>query len=182
MKKLNNLVVKFESRSLFLETLTIENMSTNYLDWVNNPDVVRYLEIRHTRQTQNTINEFVRNCFMSSTDLLMGIFTKDDGEHIGNIKIGSVNWRYMRAEIGLIIGDKGKWGKGYGTESIEKVTEIAKSELGLQRISASVCSKNAASVRAFLKAGFEKEGVLKSFWIVDDEIDDEVMLGKVFSS
>ncbi len=78
--------------------------------------------------------------------------------HIGNIRLGPINKNHKHGPIGLIIGDRDKWGIGVATEAIVLVTRFGFRELGLQKISAACYESNIGSKRAFEKAGYKIEG------------------------
>ncbi|MCC6597443.1 MAG: GNAT family N-acetyltransferase [Alphaproteobacteria bacterium] len=170
-----------ETARLKLETLTLDNMSGDYFDWLRDPEVLRYLEVRHApAQTPERIRAFVRDMLISPDNLLMGIFTKSDEKHIGNIKLGPLNRAHFRADIGIIIGDKDSWGKNYATEAIQGISVLAFETLGLLRVQAGAYENNHASIRAFEKAGFEKEGVLRGYWLDDEGVaQDGILMGKL---
>ena len=56
--------------------------------------------------SKNKIIDFIHNQYNSPNNILFGIFVKDTNEHIGNIKIGPINFTYLRTELGIIIGEK----------------------------------------------------------------------------
>ncbi len=176
-----NCLIRYETPRLTLETLTRENMSPNYLHWVHDPEVTRYLEVRHTPQTQSDLEEFVDSTLVSGDKILFGIFLTQKGQHIGNLKIGPIHPRYARADIGLLLGDKDSWGKGYATEAIEGVCALSSRVLGLRRIQASTYASNTGSIRVFEKAGFQHEGRLEAHWILNDQPEDHLIFGKVLS-
>jgi len=104
----------------------------------------------------------------------MGIFNK--GVHVGNIKL-DIDEHHNRGDIGLLIGPE-HWGKGYATWAINLMTEYAY-RIGLRKVTAGAYAGNVGSIRAFEKAGFEREGILKDHWLVDGAYQDGVLLGKV---
>lgn len=179
MTDLTNYKISHKTERLILETLTPENMSDDYVAWFQDPDVLQYLEARHTTRTREKIIGFVQNMLESKDNLMLGIFLKGNKKHIGNIKLGPVNKIYKRGDIGLVIGDKGSWGKGYATEAINGVCDIAFKTLALRRVQAGAYASNKASVRAFEKAGFSHEGVFKDYWLLDNEPEDEIMLARL---
>jgi ribosomal-protein-alanine N-acetyltransferase len=111
--------------------------------------------------------------------LLLGIFLKGDRRHIGNIKMGPVNWRYGRADVGLVIGDKSCWGNGYATGAISGICEFAFTTLGLRRLEAGAYSSNVGSIKAFLKARFVQEGILRGRWTLDGQAENHVIVGRL---
>ena len=69
--------------------------------------------------------------------------------------------------------------RGLATEAITRIVNIAMRELGLKRVQAGAFANNVGSIRAFEKAGFTWEELLKSHWIFKGEVEDEVLFGKV---
>lgn len=182
MNDLSKHIYKTTTERLTLETLTPENMSDDYIDWLQDPQVLKYLEVRHTPQTRENITEFVNNMHNASNNLMLGIFLKDYNKHIGNIKLGPIDWRYKRADIGIIIGDKNQWGKGYAPEAIEAVCSLAFNELGLSRVQAGAYASNVGSQKAFEKVGFHIEGSFKNYWQLDNEPEDNTFMARLKDS
>ena len=179
-EKLSNYVIERESERLVLKTLMPDDVSGDYVSWFDDSEITQYLEVRHSLpQTHEKVTAFVDNMLQSENDLMLGIFLKEDGKHIGNIKLGPINWLYGRSDIGLMIGDKNSWGKGYATEAIETISNIAFKDIGLKRVQAGAYSSNKGSVKAFLKAGFEQEGVSKGYWALDEVPEDDIRLAKL---
>ena len=71
------------------------------------------------------------------------------------------------------------WNRGYATEALRLVGNFAQFRHGLKRLYATVFDFNLASMRVLEKAGFEKEGIMKSSAIKDDKILDEHLYGLV---
>ena len=65
------------------------------------------------------------------------------------------------AEVGYWLGQD-CWGRGIGTEALRLFTSYAFEELGLLRIFALPFADNAASIRILEKAGYTREGTLRS--------------------
>lgn len=174
---LRNYQIEFECPRIVLRTLTPDHYSASYLSWLHDPETTQYLEVRHATHTKDNVIDFIKDMLESDNNLQMGIFLKDTNKHIGNIKIGPVNWHYKRADIGLMIGDKESWGKGYATEAITAVKHISFQSLNLNRLQAGAYASNIGSIKAFLKSGFQKEGILRANFILDDEPEDHVLVG-----
>ena len=63
------------------------------------------------------------------------------------------------------------------TEAISLVTQYAFEVLNIHKLKAGCYAGNKASVNAFKKNGFEKEGLLREEWFVKDKWVDEILLG-----
>ncbi|MFP7478250.1 GNAT family protein [Terribacillus saccharophilus] len=80
---------------------------------------------------------------------------------IGIIMLSEVvRWNLQSCWIGYFL-DKVQNGKGYMTEAVRQVVEIAFDELKFHRLEAGVMPHNIGSIKVLLKAGFQKEGIAK---------------------
>jgi RimJ/RimL family protein N-acetyltransferase len=142
---------------------------------------MKYLEARFTRaMTSDHLVEYVRSMLASSDSFLLAVLTNESHEHIGNIKLGPINRNHETASIGLFIGEKTWWGKGVATETIAAVSDWAFNSVNLSKLSAGAYATNIASIRAFERCGFSREGLLRSQVQLDSGTrDDVVLLGKV---
>ncbi len=165
-----------ESTRLRLRALTPADVTDRYVSWLGDVEVTRYLEVRFTEQTVASVSAYVQQMNASPDDLLLGIFLKDAGDHIGNIKLGAVDRNHGRAEVGIVIGDRASWGKGFATEAIAALTGHAFEALDLHKVSCGLYEANEASRRAFLKAGWFEEGRRRQHWSCDGAWLDDVQM------
>lgn len=163
---------------IYLRRLTEEDATQEYVDWMNDPEVNQYLESRFTTQTIESIRAFISSV-TNDRNYQFGIFLKDTDKHIGNIKIGGINPHHNYADIGFLVGDKDYWGKGIATEAIGVATAFAFKKLKLHRLWGGVYAPNIGSLKAFLKNGYEQEGVKKSHVLLNGVYLDSIMIGKV---
>jgi RimJ/RimL family protein N-acetyltransferase len=97
------------------------------------------------------------------------------GEAVGGISLHPGNdVERLSAEIGYWLGEP-LWGRGITTAAIVLLTRHAFAELGFIRIFAVPFVRNAASLRALEKAGFQREGHLRQSAIKDGVIEDQYM-------
>lgn len=166
---------------LFLRYLRPEDASDVYVGWLNDPEVNRYLETRHTEQTLESCKVFIQQCEMDPGSHLFGIFLGDSGTHIGNAKIGMINTTYKRGQVSLFIGEKHYWGQGFSSELVGALTQFGFDTLGLHRLEAGCYEDNLASLRVFLKNGYAVEGFFREHVISDDQHKGCFWLGKLKS-
>ena len=146
---------------LLLRALDSSDINKNYLGWLNDPMVNRYLETRFIPQTLESLHTYWSAHRDDPASPWFAICLASDHRHIGNIKLGPIHWLHRRADISLFIGERTCWGQGYAAEAISLVRDWAFSVLDLQKLSAGIYSANIASRRAFEKCGFELEGTLR---------------------
>jgi ribosomal-protein-alanine N-acetyltransferase len=163
---------------LLLRTLSSADASDAYLAWMQDVEINRFLESRFSVPAcaQDLVN-FIELVNVSADSLLLGIFLREDGCHIGNIKIGPIVTRHARSEIGYLIGDRASWGKGYATEAIREVCRYGFEDLGLAKITAGVYDTNKGSAKALLKAGFMHEATIPSYVILEGRRIDSSLFG-----
>lgn len=168
------------TEGLELRCLREDDVGEDYLRWLNDPLVNQFLEVRHSPpQSISELRIFVRTVNESSDSLLLGMFTQQGRRHIGNIKLGPINYKHKRADIGIVCGERSEWGKGYATKAISLLSDFAEQKLDLQRLSAGCYSSNEGSARAFLKSGFKLEATFKSYWQLEDGSRvDELWMGR----
>jgi RimJ/RimL family protein N-acetyltransferase len=169
--------VPLQTPKLLLKPLQAEHANGAYLVWMNDPMVMRYTESRDRAFTGADLLSFIEQCNQDPSLLLLGMFDKRDGDkHIGNIKLGPIQPKHQRGDIGLIVGDRQKWGQGFAREAISAVTKHAFGALGLSKVTAGCYTSNQGSVGAFLAAGWFEEGRRKRHGLVDGNWEDEILL------
>lgn len=126
----------------------------NYVDWLNDSQVTKYMQAGKKSWSEHTLNEWIYKMNDNPNIILRGIFL--DEHLIGAIKM-ECDWLKREASIGLMIGDKSKWGKGYGTEAIR----LMKKEIyGIKRFWTAIHPENIASIKAFEKNGFNEKRIM----------------------
>jgi len=165
------------SQRLHLRPVTLADVGERYVGWFNDPDVNRYLETRHRPQTLETVRDFVAGCLGREDVHLLAICLKDGERHIGNIKVGPVKPNHALADVSLFIGEKDCWGKGYGAEAIRLASRFAFENMPVVKLAAGFYAENEGSIRAFLKAGYRREGLRRKHYLLDGAPVDIVELG-----
>ena len=166
-----------EGERIYLREVRPSDANENYYRWMNDPEITRYLESRFYPNALENIQDYVKSKLGDRESVLFAIVLKGSDHHIGNIKIGPINWIHRLADIGLVIGEKDCWGKGYATEAISLVIKYAFETLNLHKLTASCYDVNQGSAKAFLKAGFFYEGTRKKHSYCAAKYVDMILLG-----
>jgi RimJ/RimL family protein N-acetyltransferase len=165
-----------ETARLFLRPVGPGDVTERYCQWLNDPAVNAYLESRFRPTTMESLREFVATRAADRDTVFLAIVRKDGERHIGNIKLGPINWVHRFADVALMVGDKESWGQGFGSEAIGLVTRYAFGRLNLHKLTASCYASNLGSLKAFLKAGWVEEGVRRNQWFCDGRYEDGLQL------
>jgi RimJ/RimL family protein N-acetyltransferase len=130
------------------------------LPWINDPEVTRTLLIHRPMNREAEI-EFIDKMTKSEQDVVLGIALNAGERLIGATGLNQIDTRNRQCQFGIFIGDKGEWGKGYGTEATRLITGFAFATLNLNRVWLHVTAENAAGIRAYERVGYRREGVLR---------------------
>lgn len=142
------------SDGCLLEVLRAADVTPAYVAWMNDPEVTRFLTPQAHSYGRDSLIAYVAARLDSGTDLFCAIRTAEGHRHIGNIKLGGIDRVLSRGDIGIVLGDRAFWGRGYATRAIAAMTRHAHSVLGLDWVIAGCHHANPGSWRAFEKAGF----------------------------
>jgi RimJ/RimL family protein N-acetyltransferase len=100
-----------------------------------------------------------------------------DGKMIGHCGLFNVNSTALTCELGIGIGDKDYWGRGYGRESIRLLLDYAFRLRNFHKVWLRVQANNERAVRAYRACGFVEEGRLRQHVFSDGQYHDNVFMG-----
>ena len=87
----------------------------------------------------------------------------EDDRLIGEIGLDLPELPHRDTFVGIGLGERDAWGKGYGTDAMRIILRYAFTELNLPRVSLDVFEYNPRAIASYLKAGFIEEGRLRRF-------------------
>jgi len=146
---------------IYLRPLEREDLNEKYLSWLNDPEVNRYLESGIFPYTGGKLEKFYEQVTESSNQAILAIIDKETEQHVGNVKLGPINWFHRKATFGMLIGEREFWGKGIGTEATRLMVEYGFYRLNLNRIDLGVYAEHEAAIHTYDKVGFQVEGRLR---------------------
>jgi RimJ/RimL family protein N-acetyltransferase len=147
--------IKIETKRLVLRSLLLSDISQDYADWLNDPEINKYLSHFNTVQTIKTCRDYIQSYQEKKDAALIGILLKGNDLHIGNITFSSLDWDNKAVAIGISIGRKEYMGKGLASEALCAIVRYCFQQLGLIRIWAGVNISNIRSLNLFIKSGFK---------------------------
>lgn len=105
------------------------------------------------------------------------IRTLDDDQVIGFLDLGGIDWTAGNAWVGIGIGPREFWGKGYGTDAMNVLLRFGFEQLNLKRVTLNVFEYNERAVQSYKKAGFKEEGRLRQWMQRGGERYDLIFMG-----
>lgn len=162
---------------VYLRGLEREDLTGEYFQWLNDYEVTRYLQSGRTPNTSEAMEKYYLSMTNSPNDAIFAIIEKKTDRHIGNTKLGTIDWIHRIADFGLMIGARDCWGQGYGTEAARLILDYGFHRLNLHKIILGVAADHIAAIRSYEKAGFRREGLIAKLLYIDGDYKDEVIMG-----
>jgi RimJ/RimL family protein N-acetyltransferase len=129
--------------------------------WYADDEIVKLL--RHDQSTLTAAQS--RSYFdriilpLSARGLSYAIHEAATDELIGTTALTDLTTGDRSALFRIVIGEKDRWGRGYGTEATELVAWEAFTRHGLARVRLEVFQHNERAIRAYRRVGFRSTGM-----------------------
>ena len=148
-----------------------------YVEWLNDWEIAQFLKpgVPMPFNLEDETDWF-ENRRKSKDSFLFAILTRDDGKLIGNCGLHNVNFKNRKAVIGIFIGDKNYWNKGYGTDTTRTLIRFGFEELGLNLVELKVYAFNPRAMRCYEKAGFRRVGTHRQGLYRNGKFHDEFLM------
>lgn len=125
--------------------------------WMNDPEVTQYLT-RTYPIGEKEEEEWVENMGKDKNNVALAMVDRDKDTLIGSIGIHAIRWEHRSATTGTVIGEKGYWGKGFGTEAKMLLLDLAFNVFGLEVVLSRAYAFNERSQAYSKKCGYEEVG------------------------
>ena len=160
---------------IYLRPLDAEADLDRCLGWINDPELQARIGRRHPMSRAQE-KEWLAGQYKREDHLNLAIVLKDGDQHVGNCGFNQIDYINRSAEFGILIAERDAWGKGYGPEAIGLILKHGFEELGLHRVWLWAYSFNQHAVRAYEKAGFKHEGVLREAYFRHGSYHDHIVM------
>jgi RimJ/RimL family protein N-acetyltransferase len=105
------------------------------------------------------------------------IRTLADDRLIGDVGLGGMFWNHGDTYLGIGIGEREYWSKGYGSDAMKVILRYAFHELNLRRVTLNVFEYNPRAIRSYEKLGFQHEGHVRKYLNRDGRRWDLIYMG-----
>jgi diamine N-acetyltransferase len=162
---------------VYLRALELDDLDRTY-KWHNDPELYKTLIGSFHYVSHATEEEWLRQKqAYSSHEVNLAICIMATRQHIGNLYIQNIDWVARNAYLGILIGEPGERGKGYGTAAVCLAVSYAFRDLGLNRLCCDVLEENQPSRKLFEKCGFTLEGKMRQHVFKNGQFKDVVFMG-----
>lgn len=146
-----------------------------YTAWLNDLEVSKHLIVSDQQINVQKETEIL-NDMIKRGNQIFAIIDKEKDVLIGNCSLFKIDHADRKAELGIFIGDKNYWDKGYGTEALRLLLDYGFNILNLHNIFLNVHSFNKRALRAYEKVGFKIIGRRRESFIMAGKKYDEIFL------
>jgi ribosomal-protein-alanine N-acetyltransferase len=137
--------------TLTLRRITAEATPDRYLSFLQDPEVVQYLQARFADHSLQSIRDFIVG-FYHINNFLFGVYAPDNA-FIGTITL-RVNPVHRFSNLGYMIGDKAYWKGNISMEMCQLILDFAFFERGVRKILECTTENHIASNFNFKRLGF----------------------------
>lgn len=130
------------------------------LSWVNDADFREFLNLRYPLARAQEV-EWASRGGPTYAATHFAVEHVETGELIGGVDLRTGEPADRTAELGISIGRKDLWDKGYGTDALLVACAFGFDDMDLARISLTVFDGNDRARRSYEKAGFVHEGTAR---------------------
>ncbi len=149
--------MEIQGERVTLRPITMDDLP-DCTRWAQDAEVMHH--VIQTTKTPEEEREWLEGILKSDQEKVFMILNENQ-KPIGTcgIHFNSTNPQLRDEEglsLGLMIGEKTEWGKGYGSEVVRVLADVAHREYKANRIWLTVDAVHARAIRAYEKAGFQR--------------------------
>ncbi|HHW26410.1 MAG TPA: GNAT family N-acetyltransferase [Firmicutes bacterium] len=149
----------------------------NIMAWINDREVTRNLAIGFWPLSRKAEEAWLAKTVEGSDPRNRVLVIEDlQGTYLGSIGLHDIDMRSGVAEVGIVIGRKDYWGKGYGTDALRTLLRFAFANLRLRKVYLKVFGSNARAQKSYAKLGFKVAGRLKEHELKEGEYEDVIYM------
>ena len=147
-----------QGKQVVLRAVEKEDIDT-IKEWLADPELLHGLGARPI-PLGNIDPEKLPEQFRLRDGRILAVVSKDK-HMLGLIAFGNLHEQNRTASIMVLIGDRGEWNRGYGSDALRTAVRFAFEDLNLNCVEAQIPQFNTRGLRVFEKVGFTPEGTLR---------------------
>jgi RimJ/RimL family protein N-acetyltransferase len=154
LRGLNMYYKKMVGKKCYLSPIDVAD-ADKFTEWLNDLEVIINLQRYSKNLDLNTEKQKLAELAKEHN---YGIIRSDNDELIGNCGFMEIDNLNQTGEIGIFIGNKIYWNKGYGTEALTLLLDYGFKALNLHNVQLRVYSFNERAIKSYEKIGFKTYG------------------------
>lgn len=162
-----------------LQKFSEENITDEYIAWLNNPTIVQYSNQRFKIHTHLSCKNYLQS-FKDNRNHFFVIKSTDSLKAIGTMT-AYISPEHGVADIGIMIGDESVWGKGYGQNAWDTLLHWFMEQKVLRKITAGTMGCNKGMIKIMERSGMELEAVRKDQELINSRAVDILYYAKFYA-
>ena len=163
---------KLTGNKCYLSPIDVNDVE-KFTEWLNDLEVTKNLLVYpHIVSVENE-RGFLEKLSKEHT---YSIIDNNTNELIGNCGYANIDHINQTAEVGIFIGNKDYWNKGYGTEALKLLLDYGFKALNLHNVFLSVYSFNEQAKKCYEKVGFKIIGKKRETLLRGKERHDIILM------
>lgn len=153
------------------------DVTSEYVSWLNDPQVVRFSNQRFRQHSLASCREYVA-AFHGSSNCFLKILRQEDGRMVGTMTAYTAA-HHGTVDMGIMLGCRSAWGQGLGQDAWDTLLCWLLGMARVRKVTAGAMRCNLAMVRIMERSGMSLEAVRPSQELLDGEPQDLVYFGKL---
>jgi RimJ/RimL family protein N-acetyltransferase len=146
------------------------------LNWLKDPSINMFLSQEFRGLTEEQEIKWYDYIQSSSRDLVFAILDRDSNQYIGNCALHKIDLKKKYCELGIVIGERDYWSRGFGPDAINSILGFATASLKLKTIRLNVYKYNRRAIKAYKKCGFRLIRILRKDHLYDGKYWDTLVM------
>lgn len=138
-----------------------------YLSWLNNNETMRYSNQRFITHTRNSSLNYI-NSFVGTSNRFFAVEDSNTSKVIGTMTAYCLE-REGVVDLGILLGDKGSAGKGFGKDCWCAMIEWLKNQDNVRKITAGTVSVNKPMLALMRSSKMLEDGRRKKHKIIEGQ-------------
>ena len=155
---------------------TKENITPEYLSWLNDTEVVKYSNQRFKKHTIESSVNYLES-FLGTNNLFLAIYLKEKNIFIGTMTV-YLSEPHETADMAILIGKKSCWGSGVGLDSWVTVMEYLFRDISIRKITSGTLDCNLGMLKVMQKSGMIFDGLHKKQELFGNQAHDIIFYSK----
>lgn len=170
MKKPILILIENQRLGLFI----FDESHDDHYCWLNDSEINRYTSRNRIPITRAGAQKYAETC-QQDEQIVLGIYSVEDSEHVGNIALKNINLIDRCAELSILIGTNRQ--KGIGYEASKLLCTHGFNALGLNRIYCGTHEENIGMQKLAIKLGMKEEGRSRQAFFKNGKFADIIHYG-----
>lgn len=160
---------------IYLTLFQSEDISSEYISWLNDPEVTQYSNQRFINHSSESSNIYLKS-FAGTPNLFLAIKDLSSKEMIGTMT-AYISEHHKTVDIGILLGNKNYWGQGIGFDAWSTLINWTTNQ-NYRKVTAGAVAVNKTMIALMERSGMQFEGLKVDQEIINGSPSDILFYGK----